>query len=150
MSFSEDKLQFYLNGALEALRSSVFELESHIGVIETLDGSVTETNYNDMLFTAIRAIGAAEHMVMVLKMMSESTDLEPPVSVPGARYKVNLGYNYTEKDESARIALLSARAILESHDKLVDSDVERVVDVCYKIMDDAKAKAKKEVASQSD
>ena len=129
-----DKQKFYLDGALKALEHGASELESQIRELETLDGSPTETNYNEILHITIGAITAAEHMTRVLKTISEDANLQPPASMFGARRKVDLEYSHTVKDETSRIALIGARAILDSHNSLVDNDVARVAEICHKIM----------------
>lgn len=131
-----DEQKFYLGGALQALQNGAFDLENQIRKLETLDGSPTETNYDEILRITIMAITTAEQMTRVLKTISEDANLEPPESIVGAARKVNLGYSHTEKHETARIALESARGILNSHYSLVNNDIERVAEICHIIMNE--------------
>ena len=73
-------------------------------------------------------------MAEALKTIAEDAGLQAPDTVVGAALKVNLGYSHTEKDEIARIALISARSILNSHNRRIGNSEAAGVDICDKIM----------------
>ena len=125
-----------LNVALTTLENCVSELASQIEVLEVKEGFPTETNYDGILQITMHVVTAARHMTEALKTISADANLQPPESVMGAARKVNLEYSHTEKDEIARIALISANCILDSHNKLVGYAEAEVADFCYKIMNE--------------
>ena len=125
----------YSLGSLpKRLRDSASQLETQIREFETREGSPTEDNYNETLHITMRVISDAIEMTKALKTIAEDAGLQAPNTVVGAARKVNLGYSHTEKDEIVHIALISARSILNSHNRLVDNSEAEVADICYKIM----------------
>ena len=70
-------------------------------------------------------------MAEALKTIAEDAGLQAPDTVVGAAFKVPLGYSHTEKDE---IALISARSILNSHNRRIGNSEAAVADICDKIM----------------
>ena len=125
-----------LEFALTTLENCISELVSQVNVPEIQEGFPTETNYDDILQITMRVVTAARYMTEALKIISADANLQPPASVMGPARKVNLGYSHAEKDEIARIALISAICILNSHNTLVGYPETEVAEVCYKIMNE--------------
>ena len=117
------------------LIDSSSELETQIRELE--NSSPTETNYEELLYITDKVITIAIHMTEALKTIAEDAGVEAPDSVMGAARKVNLGYSPREKDETARIALVSARAILNNYNRLVDASIAEIADVCHNIMEES-------------
>lgn len=116
------------------LRDRASDLETQISELETREGSPTETNYDEILYITTSVITIAIEMAEALQKIAEDADLQAPDTIVGAAGKANLGYSHMEKDRVARIALESARAIFNSHNRLVSPLSEDIADICYKII----------------
>ena len=116
------------------LRNRASDLEAQIRELEKQEGSPTENNYEEILSLTMSVISIAIELTEALKTIAEDANLQAPDAVAGARLKENLGYSHREKDEIAGIALISARAILNNHNRLVDYLVAKVADTCHEVM----------------
>lgn len=125
---------YSLNIVPKMLRDSASQLEAQIRELENNEGSPTENDYEEILYITRRVITTSIQMTEALKTIAEDANLQAPESVMGARFKVNLGYSHTEKDEVARIALMSARGILDNHNRLVDYLLAKVAAACREVM----------------
>ena len=120
------------------LRERASDLDTQIRELETREGSPTETNYDEILYLTMSVITIAIGMAEALQKIAEDADLQAPDTIVGAAGKANLGYSHIEKDRVARIALESARAILNSHNRLTSALAQDIADICYKIIKEKK------------
>ena len=116
------------------LTDSSSELETQIRKLN--NSSPTVTNYEEVLYITNKVITIAIHMTETLEKIAEDANVEAPDGVIGAAGKVNLGYSPKEKNEVARIALESARAVLNNYNRLVSPSVAEIADVCHNIIKD--------------
>ena len=131
-----NKRNYSLNIVPKMLRDSASQLEAQIRELESSEGSPTEDNYNEILYITRRVITAAIQMTEALEAIAEDANLQAPDSVIGPALKENLSYSYTEKNKVARIALVGASGILNSHNELVGYSVAKVADTCHEFMEE--------------
>ena len=105
------------------------DLERQIEELDRSGGFPTQAIYEELLYTTQSIVSVAVNMTEAIKRMAENLNLPEPGPLAGAARKVNLGLPHAQKDEIARRALISARQILGSNDRLIDSLAAEVADI---------------------